>query len=201
MKIYTRTGDDGETGVLGGRLSKSDVRIAAYGTVDELNAHLGLVVAEALRPTGGDMHPSANRLCEFLQDIQRDLFCVGAELAALDPVRAGTRMLEDESIPRLECWIDNWEASLPPLQQFILPGGIPLAAQLHVARTVCRRAERQVVSLRSAVPEVSARLVIYLNRLGDLLFVLARRVNFEVGVSEAIWRGREGVESRSSDAE
>lgn len=195
MKIYTRTGDDGDTGVLGGRVSKSDERIAAYGTVDELNAHLGLVVAESQRPAGNSAttHPLSMRMTKLVELIQGELFCVGAELAALDPDRAGTRMLENDSISRLERWIDEWESSLPPLQQFILPGGVPLAAQLHVARTVCRRAERQVVRLRLTVPEVSARLVIYLNRLGDLLFVLARRANHDVSQGETLWRRNEGV--------
>jgi len=189
MKIYTRTGDNGETGVLGGRVSKSDERIAAYGTVDELNAHLGLTISEAHRQNGDQPpHPLATRLDTLLQQVQGDLFCMGAELAALDPDRAGTRLLQDEAVSRLEQYIDEWESTLPPLQQFVLPGGSPLAAQMHVARTVCRRAERQVVQLRLSVPQVSARLVIYLNRLGDLLFILARRANHDVQQREPIWR-------------
>ncbi|MDA0657486.1 MAG: cob(I)yrinic acid a,c-diamide adenosyltransferase [Planctomycetota bacterium] len=201
MKIYTRTGDDGDTGVLGGRVSKSDERIAAYGTVDELNAHLGLVVAEAQRVTGDHApHPLSARMTKLVEFIQGELFCVGAELAALDPDRAGTRMLENESVSGLERFIDEWESSLPPLQQFILPGGVPLAAQLHIARTVCRRAERQVVRLRLTVPDVSARLVIYLNRLGDLLFVLARRANHDVRQPETPWRWNGGLAAEAKPA-
>jgi cob(I)alamin adenosyltransferase len=179
VKIYTRTGDQGETGLLGGvRVKKHDPRIEAYGTVDELNAMLGVV-----RST----HPS-RRVDQILEHIQNELFTVGAELAtpAAKEVRAGK--IEEAHVARLEEMIDLCETELAPLKNFILPGGCPAASQLHLTRTVARRAERHVVNL-SQSEAVSPKIVVYLNRLSDLLFVLARFENARAGVPDVKWGG------------
>jgi cob(I)alamin adenosyltransferase len=182
MKIYTKTGDSGETGLYGGpRVRKDSPRIEAYGTVDELNALLGLVRAEEL----------PNEFDALLARIQSELFDVGAELATPDPERHGTALVGAARIAALESAIDRFEATLAPLKQFILPGGTRAAASLHVARTVCRRAERHVVTLSHAPSEtVSADLIIYLNRLSDLLFVLARAANAAAGQADVPWEKR-----------
>jgi cob(I)alamin adenosyltransferase len=179
MKIYTKTGDDGSTGLIGSRTRKDDPRVGAYGEVDELNAVIGLARTD-------DAEPSLQAL---LQGIQRDLFAVGAQLA--DPEARVTSKKEKAAvtaarIEELEREIDACEAALPALRAFILPGGSRLGATLHLARTVCRRAERAVVSLgaRSALDPL---LVTYLNRLSDLLFVLARRENQRAGRAEDLW--------------
>ena len=179
MKIYTRTGDDGTTGVLGsGRLPKSDPRIEAYGTVDELNAALGSARSADARGS----------LARELELLQRRLFQVGAELATTDP-KALERLerVSDADVTEVEACIDRLEADLPALRNFVLPGGAELAARLHVARTVCRRAERRVVSLASHAP-VDPRLGRYLNRVADLLFVMARWSNHRAGVGDTEWR-------------
>ena len=179
MKIYTRAGDDGTTGVLGpGRVSKADPRIEAYGTVDELNAVLG--AARALDTEGA--------LGAELEPVQRQLFQVGAELATLD-VAATPQLarIGDADVAALEALIDRLETELSPLRNFVLPAGTPLAAQLHVARTVCRRAERRVVTLTESAA-VEPRLTHYLNRLGDLLFVAARVANARAGCPDVEWR-------------
>ncbi|MDA1051562.1 MAG: cob(I)yrinic acid a,c-diamide adenosyltransferase [Planctomycetota bacterium] len=180
MKIYTKTGDGGETGLFAGpRVSKDDARIEAYGTVDELNAFLGLARAAEL-PAEIDA---------VIERIQHGLFAVGAELASPDPVAAKTKMVGLEEVAWLEETIDHSEASLEPLRQFILPTGTRGAAALHVARGVCRRAERRVVTLRRNSPEpVGEEVIQYLNRLGDLLFVLARRVNDLQGFKDVVWQ-------------
>jgi cob(I)alamin adenosyltransferase len=180
MKIYTKTGDLGETGLYGGgRVRKDDPRIAAYGTVDELNAVLGLARAEGL-PAEID---------QLLARMQSELFDLGAELATLDPQKLGTSIIQEAQIAALEAAIDKFEERLPPLKQFILPGGSKQAALLHVARTICRRAEREVVHLAS-IPEehVSGTSIVYLNRLSDLLFVLARATNADLGVADVCWQ-------------
>ena len=181
MKIYTRTGDDGTTGLLGpGRVFKDAARVEAYGSVDELNAVLG-----AVRTLDAD-----NWLAAELATIQVKLFHVGAELAASTPEAvAGLPCISDEDVAALERWIDRLEADLAPLTSFVLPGGSPLGAELHVARAVCRRAERRTVSILQAEP-VQPRLVRYLNRLGDLLFVMARWCNLRAGVPETEWHPR-----------
>jgi cob(I)alamin adenosyltransferase len=163
----------------GGRASKAEGRIEAYGTVDELNA--ALAVARAESP------PEA--IDALLADVQNDLFVVGAELATRDPAaRAKTVVVDARHIGQLESAIDRFEAQLAPLTAFILPGGTSAAAALHLARTICRRAERRVVSLaETAGEEVSADVVVYLNRLGDLLFVLARAANKSASVDEPLW--------------
>ncbi len=181
MKIYTKTGDGGETSLHGGaRVRKDALRIEAYGTVDELNAHLGIVRALA---------PPAT-LDQDLGRIQEDLFTLGADLATPDgPAAATIRRIAGADSERLEQLIDRLESSLEPLQHFVLPAGSPVAAQLHTARTVCRRAERRVVELSSREP-VNRDALVYLNRLSDLLFVMARFANRAAGVSDHPWNSR-----------
>ena len=179
MRIYTKTGDAGETGLFDGtRVSKADPRVEAYGDVDELNAWLGVARAQGVAPDIGDS----------LVQIQRDLFAVGALLA--DPrhriaARVEKATLGDDDVMRLEQTIDKLEGSLPPLRRFILAGGSPGGAMLHLSRTVCRRAERRVVSL--GADGVDPIVVKYLNRLSDLLFVMARTANSRAGVNEIEW--------------
>ncbi len=174
MKIYTRTGDAGETSLFGGaRVSKSDPRIDAYGTVDELNAFIG--AARATSP--------ASSIDSQLATVQSDLFDVGAQLAS--PGSSRFTGVDASRITALENAIDEMERELAPLTSFILPGGSPAAAQLHVARTVCRRAERLVVALGD---ESTAATITYLNRLSDYLFVAARFANHRGGVSDVIWQ-------------
>jgi cob(I)alamin adenosyltransferase len=178
VKIYTRTGDAGETSLFdGSRVSKADSRVDAYGDVDELNAWLGLARAARLDAD----------LDQPLVRIQQDLFALGAQLA--DPgERIAERVLKaslaEADVERLEALIDRLESELPPLRRFILAGGSPAGAALHVARTVCRRAERRIVSL---APMPDAVLIKYVNRLSDLLFVIARVVNHRAGVPEIEW--------------
>ena len=184
MKIYTRTGDDGTTGLLGAaRVPKHDARVEAYGTVDELNAALG--VAAAMAPPG--------EIADGLQVLQPALFRVGAELATAEPAMlARLDRIGDADVAALEQLIDLLDAQLPPLTRFILPGGSPLAAQLHFARTVCRRAERRVTGLAQGAA-ATRTLVMYLNRLADLLFVLARFANQAEGIAETTWPGSRGA--------
>jgi cob(I)alamin adenosyltransferase len=180
MKIYTKTGDAGETGLFAGpRVRKDDPRIEAYGTVDELNAFLGLARCEAL--------PAAVE--QTLVRVQSELFSVGAELATPEPEKHGTALVGDVQITALEREIDQLDAELSPLKQFILPAGCRGAAALHVARGVCRRAERRVVSFaHSPGVSVSERIIRYLNRLGDYLFVAARFVNAQAKLDETPWQ-------------
>lgn len=179
MKIYTRTGDSGETGLFDGtRVTKSDARVAAYGDVDELSAWLGLVRSSAVD----------ERVAGMIEDIQRDLFAVGARLA--DPShriagRVTKAAVSAADVSRLEEWIDALEAGLPPLRRFILAGGSAAGASLHVARTVCRRAERTIVGLGPGGYDPA--LLVYVNRLSDLLFVMARAVNHRAGIAEVEW--------------
>jgi len=180
VKIYTRTGDAGQTSLFGGRrVGKDDPRVEAYGAVDELNAVLGLAVAQL----GGE-EPT-----ELLLRLQEDLFRLGADLATPgDAGRAGESRVRvsDDLVEALERAIDRYDAELPPLRQFILPGGTVAGATLHVARTVARRAERCTVAL-AAREQVNPAALRYLNRLSDLLFVLARWVNHRAGVAEVPW--------------
>jgi cob(I)alamin adenosyltransferase len=176
MKIYTKTGDAGETGLFGGpRVRKDHARIDAFGTVDELNSHLGLIRTL----------PAARDLDTLLRRIQCELFDLGAELAT--PGDAAER-IGIEHVEAIEQAIDRYEAQLEPLKCFILPTGTPLSAAIHVARTVCRRAERRVVALASQLDTViPSNAIEYLNRLGDLLFVLARHANKQENVSDDPW--------------
>jgi cob(I)alamin adenosyltransferase len=184
MRIYTRAGDDGTTGTLGaGRIAKSDPRIEAYGTVDELNAAIGAARAA----------DAAGWLTPDLEPIQRQLFQVGAELATTEAAMlAALQRVTDADVTALESGIDRLEAGLPALKAFVLPAGTALAAQLHVARTVCRRAERRVVALGIAAA-VEPRLIQYLNRLGDLLFVMARWANHRAGAGDVEWHAGPGA--------
>ncbi len=189
MKIYTRTGDSGSTGLFGGpRVSKDDERIEAYGTVDELNAALG-----AARGAG-----VPDVIDGELEQIQHELFSIGAELASPDPDAHQLRIIGPGHIERLEGWIDDHERGLAPLKHFVLPAGAVSAAQLHMARAVCRRAERRVVTLAGrpdgGCPDgsrpdagVSESVLVYLNRLSDLLFVMARAANVAAGAEEVRW--------------
>ncbi|HTQ38755.1 MAG TPA: cob(I)yrinic acid a,c-diamide adenosyltransferase [Pirellulales bacterium] len=185
MKIYTKTGDAGDTGLFAGpRVRKDDLRIEAYGTVDELNAVLGLVRSHA---TVGQAKLPA-KIDAQLARIQHALFDLGAELATPDPKARGTSFVTPQEIGVLEQAIDGFEAQLPPLKTFILPGGTPGAAWLHLARTVCRRAERQVVTLaQREAGNFSPHVLVYLNRLSDLLFVMARAVNQLAGHPDVPW--------------
>lgn len=181
MKIYTKTGDKGDTGLFGGgRVPKNHPRVEAYGDIDELNAVLGMARSIEMMP----------RIDEVLVPIQRDLFSLGALLATPHPEKVRQQLakarIDDDRIAELERAIDAGEAELEPLEAFILPGGTPKAAALHVARTVCRRAERRVIALMSEV-EVPAVVVQYLNRLSDLLFVLSRVANRRAGAGEVTW--------------
>jgi cob(I)alamin adenosyltransferase len=179
VKIYTKTGDRGETSLFDGtRVLKTDPRVAAYGDVDELHAVIGLAIA----------HPLDTALVGMLVTLQRDLFALGARLA--DPAhkiapRVAKIVIDDASITRLEQWIDTLEEGLPPLRHFILAGGSPAGAALHLARTVCRRAERAVLSL--GADAVEPIVLVYLNRLSDLLFVMARAANHRAGIAEIEW--------------
>jgi len=181
MRIYTRAGDDGTTGLLGpGRVFKDAARVEACGSVDELNAMLGVV--RTLDLDGW--------LAAELTTIQSRLFHVGAELAAVTPDFLATlERVSDEDVAALERWIDRLDTELAPLANFVLPGGSALGAELHFARAVCRRAERRVVALLQVEP-VDVRLVCYLNRLGDLLFVMARWCNRRAGAAETEWHAR-----------
>ncbi len=176
MKIYTKTGDNGTTGLFaGGRVSKTHPRVKAYGTVDELNSHLGVARA------AGSRHD------DWLRKIQTELFHLGADLATpLDAQAEHITRIEESAVTWLEEKIDQMTGDLPPLENFILPGGVMSAAQLHVARTVCRRAERDIVSLAELEP-VNEVSIVYLNRLSDFLFTLARVENLHAGTPEEKW--------------
>lgn len=180
FKIYTKTGDKGETGLFGGkRLPKYHLRIEAYGTVDELNAHLGLVRDSIQNEEARTM----------LKEIQDRLFTIGANLASDPDKSMSTPDLLPTDVEALEQQMDQMDTSLPPLKNFILPGGHPTVSYCHLARTVCRRAERQVVALAVNEP-VDDIVLIYLNRLSDYLFVLGRKVAQDLGVEEVAWQPR-----------
>jgi cob(I)alamin adenosyltransferase len=175
-KIYTRTGDDGTTGLGdGSRTAKDSRRVEAYGTVDELNSVIGVVIAE-LNNAGG-----LEELASLLLDVQHHLFDLGGELCIPE-----SEMIADGHIERLEVELDRLNESLPRLKEFILPGGSPAAAHAHLARTVCRRAERRVIALARHEP-VNEPAIRYLNRLSDLLFVVARTAARASGAGEVFW--------------
>ena len=181
MKIYTKTGDSGETALFGGgRVPKDHPRVAAYGDVDELNSCLGVARAT----------PPAQFFDALLESVQRDLFAIGGHLATPDPAKVAKALekaeLSEARVDAFERLIDEADRELPPLRAFVLPAGTPKAAALHLARTVCRRAERSVVHLshESAVPSL---FVVYLNRLSDLLFTLARVANHRDGAGDVTW--------------
>ncbi len=177
MKLYTKFGDEGETALCDGtRVFKNDLRVCAYGTVDELNAILGWcrIAARA-------------EMADRLDAIQQELFVLGAQLAT--PAKSQcllSRGIGPEHVQQLETWIDEATAAVEPLQHFVLPGGSELAARLHVARTVCRRTEREVIALHRVEP-VSQDIIVYLNRLGDLLFAWSRQANWQANCPETQW--------------
>ena len=182
MKIYTKTGDDGETGLFGGaRVSKASLRVTAYGEVDELNSTIGWARVAV----------DESELDTLLDTIQNELFEVGAELGSTADrkEKGGLPIIAESQVLVLESAIDRYENGPPPLTSFVLPGGSESASRFHVARTVCRRAERALVSL-SAEESVREELLRYLNRLSDLMFVLARYANFKAGVADIPWTGR-----------
>jgi cob(I)alamin adenosyltransferase len=172
-KIYTRTGDDGSTGLGdGSRTQKDSLRVEAFGTVDELNSFIGLLLSHSL-PT---------EISEFLSGIQHDLFDLGGEISI-----PGREALTADYVTRIEVALDNYNAELTPLKEFILPGGSQTAALCHIIRTVCRRAERRLISLKQE-QSVSTQAICYLNRLSDFFFVLARYLNLEQGKSDVLWQ-------------
>ena len=185
-KIYTRTGDAGETGLFGGgRVSKGDLRVEAYGTVDELNAALGWAASKV----------NQQEIKDYIEVVQDDLFVIGADLATSPPTEGRPRprvpILTKSRIGEIESWIDKADDELPGLTAFVLPGGSEGAAALHMARTICRRAERAVVRL-GAHEEVSNGVIPYLNRLSDLIFTLARLENHGVGIGDREWSSPDG---------
>jgi len=181
-KVYTRSGDDGTTGLGGGqRVPKDSPRIAAYGTVDELNSQIGAAIAAGLDPEIG------NRL----SSIQNELFHLGSDLCTLeqDKAKRPVPVIGAGHVGALERWMDEMSTDLPPLENFVLPGGTPGAAHLHVARTVCRRAEREAIAL-SRIEKIGEHVVPYLNRLSDALFVAARFENRRRGAADVLWNSR-----------
>lgn len=184
-RVYTRVGDRGTTRLVGGgEVAKDHPRIEAYGTVDELNAVIGI-----LRHHNRGDAEWARAIDARLERVQHDLFDVGSDLATPADTRwPGMRRVGDEEVTRLEGWIDAWNDALPPLKEFILPGGGLVGTHAHLARTVCRRAERRVAALVAAEPDVGEGCLRYLNRLSDWLFVLGRWAALQAGEPETYWR-------------
>ena len=186
MKLYTKSGDDGTTGLFGGqRVSKDHPRVEAYGSVDEFNAAVGLAAAAC--DTNNTTH---ERFAAILHDLQSRLFDIGADLATPpgDQHESKIARITDEQVAEVEKWIDEIEAANEPMTHFILPGGTELAARLHVARTVCRRAERRIIHA-AREETIGENLRRYFNRLGDLFFAMARQANAAAGVSDVQWIG------------
>lgn len=184
MKLYTRTGDDGTTGLFGGqRVSKDHPRVAAYGTVDELNACIGL--AAAVCNANDELH---RQFLNIFSELQSRLFDIGADLATPegDKHEAKVLRISEEHVQEVEKWIDAIDAGNEKMKSFVLPGGSDLAARLHLARTVCRRAERMMITVGHSEP-VSDGAVVYVNRVSDLLFAMARRANVHANVADVPW--------------
>jgi len=182
-KIYTRTGDTGDTGLIGGsRARKDSLRVAAYGDMDELNAAVGLARAEL-----SQVAPAVEAIDHILVRLQHQLFNLGAELATPSTSEAASFAVEAADVASLENDIDHWSETLKPLTEFVLPGGSKSAAAIHLARCICRRAERKIVAL-TAVEPVRPDLLRYVNRLSDLLFVLARAANHVSGAADVMWQ-------------
>lgn len=181
MKIYTKTGDDGSTSVFGGtRVTKNNIRINAYGTIDELNSVIGIALANKI----------SNETKFELEKIQNTLFQIGSELASPENVKSDIiKKTSEDEIKYLESLIDKFDEKLPPLNNFILPGGNKSASYLHLARTICRRAERIIVELKEN-ENINNHILVYLNRFSDLLFVLARYENFVTSTPEIVWKTR-----------
>lgn len=188
-RVYTRTGDQGLTGLVGGhRISKADLRIDCYGTVDELNAALGLVRLHTTTPMGIPTPPGVLGLDAILERVQNELFNLGSQLATRqEDLRPTQPVVCDRHVTQLETEIDAYNAELPELRSFVLPGGGPLGAHLHLARTICRRAERLTVALAAEQP-LAPVTIHYLNRLSDALFVWARWAAKATGQAEALWQ-------------
>lgn len=180
FRIYTKTGDQGETGLFGGqRLSKDDLRIEAYGTIDELNASVGALADEVL----------SAEIKDILRQIQHDLFVIGSHLATMPGKNLSLPPLPEAQIRVMESLMDLWDETLPPLKNFILPGGHSTVSKAHLARCICRRAERRTISL-SRREKISPQIVVYLNRLSDFFFMLGRKLALDLGVTEIIWEPR-----------
>jgi cob(I)alamin adenosyltransferase len=187
MALYTGSGDDGSTGLFGGdRVGKDHPRVEAYGTVDELNAWIGLAVA-ACDPD----RPVHAQMLSVLADVQTRLLDLGAELAVPDERSQGNKVpsITADRVKAVEGWIDEIDAGNEPLREFIVPGGTELAVRLHMARTVCRRAERRIVVL-ARIGDLNPHAIVYVNRLSDLLFAMARRANADAGVPDVLWKQR-----------
>ncbi|MGI9015246.1 MAG: cob(I)yrinic acid a,c-diamide adenosyltransferase [Phycisphaerales bacterium] len=186
-KLYTRTGDDGSTGLFGGgRVAKHHPRVAAYGDIDELNACIGFAACAC--DHGCELH---SRVLAILREIQSRLFDIGADLATPFGSKHEDMIarLPTDAPAQVEAWIDEMEAGNKPMTAFILPGGSDLAARMHIVRTVCRRAERAMVELADAA-EINRATIIYINRLSDFFFALARRVNADAGIADVTWQPR-----------
>lgn len=186
-RLYTRSGDDGTTGLFGGsRVSKDHPRVEAYGTVDELNAAIGLAAAETARAQPrSSVH---DLLLHIFSDLQSRLFDIGADLATPEGSKQEAKILRisDAQVAEVEKWIDEIDGGNAPMKSFVMSGGTELAARLHLARTICRRAERAMIHLRHSEP-VSDGAIVYINRVSDMLFAMARRVNKEAGVPDVPW--------------
>lgn len=189
MRIYTRTGDKGQTGVIGGRVDKDDARVEAYGTTDELNCFVGQAISVLPEETFADLKAD-------LQTIQHELFDCGSDLALLKPELRPYKVTAD-LVDKLEAWIDKYDAETPDIEKFILPGGSAASSLLHVCRTVCRRAERRVVTL-SKQAEINEEVRRYLNRLSDLFFTVARTANHRQGVPDVEYARSADVFRRKS---
>ena len=186
MKIYTKTGDNGTTSLCdGSRLSKDDMRVEAYGTLDELNAHIGLLISLLQTSSSKEGVRSAANLTDFLSEIQEELFVIGGELARAK-IKTEELVSTQKFIAKIETSIDELSSQLPVQHHFVLPGGIIPASQSHVCRTICRRAERRIVAL-SHVATVSPKILIFVNRLSDYFFTLSRYLNNDCGISEKTW--------------
>ena len=193
-RIYTRTGDDGTTSLFGGeRVGKGNPRIDAYGTVDETNSIVGLARGHL------EGEPGQDELDPVLGDLQEELFVLGADLATPLNAEPVVERIEEDHVSALEDRIDRFDADLPSLDRFILPGGTPVGASLHSARTVCRRAERRSVEASTSTP-INEQAIVYLNRLSDLFFVLARWANRQAGVREDTW-GPSAAQPEGSSSE
>ena len=187
MKIYTKTGDNGTTSLCdGSRLSKDDMRVEAYGTLDELNAHIGLLISLLQTSSSKEGVRSAANLTDFLSEIQGELFVIGGELARAK-IKTEELVSTQKFIAKIETSIDELSSQLPVQHHFVLPGGIIPASQSHVCRTICRRAERRIVAL-SHVATVSPKILIFVNRLSDYFFTLSRYLNNNSGISEKTWK-------------
>ena len=196
VKIYTKTGDSGTTSLFGGkRLSKNKARVEAYGTVDELNSLIGVIIADLNYSSSASREASINknspqgRIINKLLRIQRELFVLGTDLASPNNLKIKSPKVKRPLVTRLEHEIDSWDKNLPKLRNFILPGGSKVGTSIHLARSVARRAERSIAVL-SSTEKINQNAQIYINRLSDWLFVLARYVNKLENQKENIWKGR-----------